>query len=146
MAALVASCLAEWNAGVVYLPGTADLIARLAGRFRLAIVSNTHKADLVHEHLGALGIAAHFAAVITSVEVGQRKPHPAMYAAALDRLGATPSSSVFVGDSYAADYSGPAGVGITSFLIDPAARHDVPAARRLRSLSELPQRLGLTSA
>jgi putative hydrolase of the HAD superfamily len=143
-AAFVACYLQEWNAGVRYPPGICDLIALLAEHFKLAIVTNTHEEVLVPGHLAAMGIARHFEAVVTSVGVGYRKPHPAIYAAALARVGAVPETTVFVGDTYQADYAGPAAAGIRSFLIDGAAQYDIPAARRLRSLSDLPQRLGLS--
>jgi putative hydrolase of the HAD superfamily len=142
-AAMVKSYSREWNTGVRYPPGIAGLIDVLAGRFRLAIVSNTHKADDVRGHLDAMGISHQFAAVVTSVEVGYRKPHPAIYAAALSRLEVSPANAVFVGDTYTADYTGPIAEGIAAFLIDGAEQHDVPVARRLRSLSELPARLGV---
>jgi putative hydrolase of the HAD superfamily len=95
----------------------------------------------VPAHLAALRIDQHLAAVVTSVEVGWRKPHPAIYAAALSRLDADPAAAAFVGDTYDADYAGPAAAGMTAFLIDPGRRHDIPADRRLGSLADLPARL-----
>jgi putative hydrolase of the HAD superfamily len=142
-AAMVESYLREWNTGVHYPPGIAGLIDVLAGRFQLAIVSNTHKAGDVRGHLDAMGISHQFSAVVTSIEVGYRKPHPAIYATALNWLEVSAANAVFAGDTYAADYAGPTAQGIAAFLIDGTERHDVPAARRLRSLSELPARLGI---
>jgi putative hydrolase of the HAD superfamily len=142
-AAMVGAYSREWNTGVRHPPGIAALIDVLADRFRLAIVSNTHEAAVVRDHLDAMGISHLFAAVVTSVEVGYRKPHPAIYAAALGQLETTAAHAVFVGDTYTADYVGPTAEGITAFLIDGAERHDVPAARRLRTLSELPAKLGV---
>jgi putative hydrolase of the HAD superfamily len=141
-AAFVDEYVREWNTAVVYPPGVAELVAALANRFRLAVVTNTHKADLVPGHLSAMGIAHHFDAVVTSVEVGWRKPHPAIYAEALLRLGATAGNVVFAGDSYAADYLGPAAAGLTAFLIDPGEQHTIPPERRLRSLHDLAVHLG----
>lgn len=139
--ALACAYIREWNTAVVYPPGMPELVAVLADRFRLAVVTNTHQQDLVPDHLAAMGIACHIDAVITSVEVGWRKPHPAIYAEALDRLGITAARAVFAGDTYSADYAGPATAGMTAFLIDPARRHDIPPSHRLRSLADLPGRL-----
>jgi putative hydrolase of the HAD superfamily len=58
----------------------------LAYRFRLAVVNNTHQADLLPAHLSAMGIAHRFDTFVTSVEVGWRKPRPAIYATALRRF------------------------------------------------------------
>jgi putative hydrolase of the HAD superfamily len=115
--------------------------AGLARHYRLAVVTNTHQAGLVPAHLAAMGIDCHLAAVVTSVEVGWRKPHPASYAAALRQLGADPAAAAFAGDTYDADYAGPLAAGMTAFLIDPGARHDIPAGHRLGSLADLPARL-----
>ncbi len=141
--AFVRAYLSEWNTGVVYPEYAGPLVGTLAERFRLAVVTNTHQADLVPRHLAAMRIAHHFDAVVTSVEVGWRKPHPAIYAEALRRLGVTAANAVFVGDSYVADYAGPFAAGLTAFLIDPAEAHTIPSARRLRSLRDLPGRLGI---
>jgi putative hydrolase of the HAD superfamily len=88
-------------------------------------------------------IADRFETVITSIEVGRRKPHPVIFTEALTRLGVTAASAVFVGDTYVADYTGPQALGLTAYLIDPGRQHDLPAGRRLRSLADLPQRLGV---
>lgn len=142
--AFVEAYVREWNTGVVYPLGIMELVGTLADRFRLAVVTNTHKADLVPRHLAAMGIAHHFDTVVTSIEVGWRKPHPAIYATALLRLGITAGNAVFVGDSYAADYAGPVAAGLTAFLIDPDEKHGVPPDRRLRSLFDLPHAWRLT--
>jgi putative hydrolase of the HAD superfamily len=141
--AFVNSYLREWNTGVVYPSTTANIVSRLADYFRLAVVTNTHQLDLVPNHLVAMNIAKYFATVVTSVEVGWRKPHPAIYAEAFDRLRITAAEAAFVGDTYTADYAGPIAVGMAAFLIDPNQENDIPAEGRLRSLSELPDRLRL---
>jgi putative hydrolase of the HAD superfamily len=133
--------MAEWQTGVAELPGLRALLTDLSTRHRLAVVSNTHSPTMVPGFLAAWGVAGLFDTVVLSVEVGRRKPHPLVYATALDRLGISPAEAVFVGDSYDADYTGPSALGIPALLIDPAARHDVPAARRLASIFELPGRL-----
>lgn len=138
--------VSEWNTGVVYPAAVIGVVESLAERFRLAVVTNTHKADLVPCHLAAMRIAGYFETVVTSVEVGRRKPHPAIFHEALRRLGVAAGSAVFVGDTYLPDYVGPEAVGITAFLIDPRREHDVPAKRRLRSLEDLVTRLDPATA
>ncbi|MGP4095195.1 HAD family hydrolase [Nonomuraea sp. KM90] len=137
--------VAEWNTGVHYLPGLSGLVEELSAGHRLAVVSNTHLATLVPGHLAAMGLLESFDAVITSVEVGWRKPHPEIYATALDVLGIEASSAVFVGDTYGPDFAGPERCGMAAYLIDPHRRAAVPEERRLGSVFDLPDRL-LTSA
>jgi putative hydrolase of the HAD superfamily len=133
----VAVFIADWNAGVRYPAGVPELLTDLAARYRLAVVSNTHEPDLVPDHLAAMGVAGLFDAVVTSVEVGRRKPHPAVYAAALDRLGVTAAEAVFVGDSVGPDFTGPTAAGMRAYLIDPAGAAPVPDDRRLGSVLDL---------
>jgi putative hydrolase of the HAD superfamily len=92
-----------------------------------------------------MGIAGHISEVVTSVDVGWRKPHPKIYAEALRRLGSTAREALFVGDTYLADYAGPRAVGIDALLIDPACQHDIPAGHRLAARSDLPVRLGIAA-
>ena len=122
-AALVRTYIGEWNTAVAYPPAVPTIVSALAGRYRLAVVTNTHQPDLVPDHLAAMGIAHHIDAVITSVEVGWRKPHPVIYAEALHRLDITAASAVFAGDTYSADYAGPVAAGMTAFLIEIGRAH-----------------------
>jgi putative hydrolase of the HAD superfamily len=140
---LATTHLAEWSTGVSYPADMAATVRALASRYTLAVVSNTIDTELVPAHLGAMGIAGHFDTVVLSVEVGWRKPHPAIYSEALRRLRVDPASAVFAGDTYEADYAGPVRSGLTAFLIDPDGRHDIPASQRLQTLADLPTRLGL---
>ncbi len=135
----VAVYLDEWSTGVSDIDGLAAMLEDLGRTYRLAVVTNTHAPDLVPGHLRRMGLDGAFDAVITSVEVGRRKPHPAIYAAALERLGVEPAGCVFVGDTLAPDYLGPRAAGMAARLIDPAGHHAdaVPAADRLMSVLDL---------
>jgi putative hydrolase of the HAD superfamily len=137
----VAEYIREWNAGVAYPAAAVECVRELAGDYRLAVVTNTHQADLVPDHLESMGLRDHFDAVITSVEVGWRKPRPEIFAATLDTLGIDAAAAVFVGDTYTPDFVGPDRAGIAAFLIDPHRRAPVPDERRLDSIADLPARL-----
>jgi putative hydrolase of the HAD superfamily len=130
--------LGEWQAGVTALPGLPALLRTLRGRHRLAIVSNTHSPAMIPDYLASWGVAGLFDTVVLSVGVGKRKPHPLIYRTALELLDCAPADAVFVGDSYVADYAGPAALGIAALLIDPAGTADVPPARRITSVFDLP--------
>lgn len=138
---LVTTYLAEWNTGVTPIAGVAEVLAHLAHDHRLAVVTNTHHPSLVPDHLDALGVSPHIEVVITSVEVGWRKPHPTIYRAALEAMQADLTTSTFVGDTRIPDYDGPRAMGMHALLIDPGRNHDVPEAHRLDSVLDLPERL-----
>jgi putative hydrolase of the HAD superfamily len=92
------------------LPGARGGLEHLrAHGLALAVVSNWDVG--LHDHLDALGLAPYFATVVTSAEVGAEKPDPAIFHAALDRLGVTPERSLHVGD-HAVDEDGAAGAGM----------------------------------
>ena len=93
----------------------------LASDFRLGVLTNTHAVQLVLDHLTAMGEMASLDAVVTSVELGWRKPHPSTYRAALAALGTTAADTVFVGDTRDADYDGPRAVSMQHSSSIPSA-------------------------
>lgn len=74
-----------------------ELIDRLRGRYRTAVLSNAdntlrHRLREVHriDHL--------FDDIVCSADVGMAKPDPRVYALASERLGLAPSECVFIDD------------------------------------------------
>ena len=134
--------LEEWSLGVAPIAGVGAMLEALASRCTLALVSNTHHAPLVHGLLRRVGLAGSFAAVVTSVEHGRRKPCRTIYEHALALTGGVPGDALFVGDSFGPDYVGPRAVGIRALLIDPEGLAPVPAAHRLAGVLELGERVG----
>lgn len=130
---LVTEYLDAWTAGIRLADGAAACLADLGRDHTLAVVSNTHDADLVPRMLRRFGIADHFADVFTSVELGWRKPHPQIFDAVLARHGIPASQVAFVGDNWIADVAGPQAVGMRAFYVGAASEGRVPV-----SLTELP--------
>jgi putative hydrolase of the HAD superfamily len=90
--------------------------ARSAG-LRLAVVSNF---DLrLHGILAGHGL--HFDEVITSADACARKPDPANFHMAFERLGVQSHEVLHAGDSPVADVKGAAAVGIDAFLVERPA-------------------------
>lgn len=139
---LAETYMAEWNQGVVDIPGVREMLEALSGVVTLAVVTNTHSPRLVPDHLTRLGVDHLISDVITSVEVGWRKPHEAIYREALDRVGATATESVFVGDTLDADLTGPRALGMQALLIDPDRAHPIEPGHRLAHILDLPRALG----
>jgi phosphoglycolate phosphatase len=67
--------------------------------------------------LATLGLTERFAAVVGGDAVARRKPHPDHLQAVLDRLGATPSTSIMIGDSRN-DLEAARGCGMRCILVD----------------------------
>jgi putative hydrolase of the HAD superfamily len=75
--------------------------------------------------------------VLTSAEVGARKPAPAMFEQALALTGATASQAIHVGDSLEEDVAGARAAGIEPVLVRRDGLDPVFGVRTISSLSEL---------
>ena len=133
--------VSEWNKGVRYVDGVADLLRRLEPRFTLSIITNTHDPDLVPSHLQRMDVAHLFKEVVTSVEFGIRKPAPEIFDHTLGLLGASTENCIYVGDNYAADFVGARSAGIRPLLIDPMDKAPIESEDRLVSIFEIEERL-----
>jgi putative hydrolase of the HAD superfamily len=107
---------------------------RLARAGVAALVVSNHLWELP-EIVRALGLGAKLEGVLTSARVGYRKPHPAIYAAALRLAGCDPSEVLFVGDNPESDVDGPRAAGMCAVLLDRAGTHE--GADVIRSLMEI---------
>ncbi|HZP43286.1 MAG TPA: HAD-IA family hydrolase [Candidatus Binatia bacterium] len=118
-------------------PDVAPALAALRARgLRLAIVSNfdTRLLRLVD----GLGLARLVDDVVPSTQAGAAKPDPAIFRAALARLGARPAAALHVGDHAAVDVAGARAAGMHAALLARGAEAGTPGVPRLASLAELP--------
>ena len=97
---------------------THALLDALRGRgLRLGLVSNAFDPGwLLHEDLARMGLEQRLDVAVFSSEVGKRKPHPAIFETALERLGVEPERALFVGDRRYEDVRGSKEVGMTAVL------------------------------
>jgi putative hydrolase of the HAD superfamily len=101
------------------VPGATESLRALRSRgLELAAVTNWDVT--VHERLSDLGLAPFFSHVVTSAEVGARKPDPAPFRRALDLLGVASERALHIGDDEA-DREGAAAAGMR-FAIAPLER------------------------
>ena len=82
--------------GTVY-PGIATLLARLGGRYPMAVVTNK-PTPLARAVLDAAGLLGHFAQVHGADAPAQRKPAPLLIQQAARRFGVSAASVLMVGD------------------------------------------------
>jgi putative hydrolase of the HAD superfamily len=114
-------------------PEVSDALARLrAGGARLAVVSNWDVS--LHDVLERTGLRPLVDAVVISAELGAAKPDPAIFRAALERLGAAAGDAVHVGDSVEHDVAGARAAGIEAVLV---ARDGGPAPPGVRVVTSL---------
>ena len=103
---------------------------------RTAAISNTEDGRL-EELMRLVGLADRFDFLLDSFVVGLRKPDPAIFHLALERLGLEPAEAVYVGDSYGHDALPALAVGLGAVLVDPLDLHPESVCPRVRSLGEL---------
>ena len=81
--------------------------------FQLGIVTNrAFGGERFRTDLRSAGLDIGWDAVAVSVEVGYLKPHPALFEAALEQLGAAPAEVLMVGNSLAEDIAGAQALGM----------------------------------
>ena len=117
------------------LPGTRDALERLRRDYAIAVISNADgKIDAVLQRCGILDC---FASITDSGNVGQEKPHPAIFEAALREMKAQPAESLYVGDVYSVDYVGARNAGMQALLFDVAGAYREREFPRVESLADL---------
>ena len=107
---------------------------------RIGLISNTQRClTSFQSHFELEGLIA---GTVSSFEHGFMKPHPSIFTAALNRVGARPDEAVMVGDSIRQDIEGALRAGLRAILLHrgetpPPRAHElgVPV---IKSLSELP--------
>ena len=117
-------------------PEVPGVLARLrASGARLAVVSNWDVS--LHDVLERTGLRPLVDVVVISAELGVAKPDPAIFRAALDRLGAGPDDALHVGDSLEHDVAGARAAGLEAVLVARNGPTAPEGVRAVRSLAEL---------
>lgn len=132
LARLVGDYLDAWSRDITLAAGALETLSALSNTHQLAIVSNTHHPTLVQGIAERLGIGHYFPHIVTSIEVGWRKPDPRIFEHAFSLTGAKPAEVMFVGDNWEADIEGPARIGMSTWYVGVSA-----PGRVRRSLAEL---------
>lgn len=122
------SQIKKFESNVRPLPGVASTIVQLYGQnIPLVILSNTQcTACELQQRLRFMGLADRFCAVLTSRDLGVRKPDSASYQAALQHLKLQADEVAYVGKS-SEEIQGAAKLGLTTIAInhEPGTRADV---------------------
>jgi putative hydrolase of the HAD superfamily len=120
-----------------------DVLQELsAAGLRIGLISNSHRClASFQSHFELQGLIT---ATVSSSEHGFMKPHPSIFAAALQLVDVAPSDAVMVGDSLRHDVEGAMRVGMHGILLhrgeaEPARAGElgVPVIRSLRELPRL---------
>ncbi|MGH2756740.1 MAG: HAD family hydrolase [Actinomycetota bacterium] len=106
--------------GAALFPDAAQLLRTVADLgLRTIIVSNTawRDAEDYRRDFEFFGVSNHIHSIVTSLDVGFRKPHPSMFRAAFEASGCDPSECVVIGDSEEKDIAPAVAHGMRSILV-----------------------------
>ena len=104
------------------LPGAAALLQEIhALGLRTIIASNTYwrDANSYWDDFRVLGLAEHIDGIVTSVDAGHLKPHPAVFEMAMRAAGATPDRCVVIGNREENDIEPALALGMRAILVHP---------------------------
>lgn len=119
----------------VVRPGTREFLARLHGRYRMGVISNSDGS--IGKLIAEMGLADCFDSITDSHLCGCEKPDPRIFQAALATLSSTAETSLYVGDIYSVDYVGATNAGLSALLMDPAGTYAGTDYARVSSLAEV---------
>ena len=138
--------LAQTNAHFRLLPDAREVVAYLARKYALTVVSNGF-AEVQHYKLEKSGLLPYFRHVVLSEEVGALRPGARIFevAMALNRRelpSLEKEEVVMVGDSWGSDIEGAMNAGIDAIWIssepsEQALPEGVQAVRRLREVMDV---------
>jgi HAD superfamily hydrolase (TIGR01549 family) len=103
--------------GAMPLPEVTEVVKALAGRVRLAIISNTRSHQLIEGIVTRFGVRDYFDPFLTSAGFGYRKPSPRLFKAVLDAWGFAPDEVAMIGDSLRKDVMGAKAVGMRAIWL-----------------------------
>ena len=95
---VVRRMLSRYRDDLPLIDGAVDAVRRLATQFTLGVASSSNR-PLIEAVLERAGVAALFAATVSSEEVARGKPAPDVYLEAARRLDVTPASCAAIEDS-----------------------------------------------
>ena len=104
------------------LPGAPELLAEIhALGLRTVIASNTYwrDSDSYWEDFRLLGMADHIDAIVTSVDAGHLKPHPAVFEMAMRVAGVPAGRCVVIGNREENDIEPALALGMKTILVHP---------------------------
>jgi putative hydrolase of the HAD superfamily len=124
------------------MPGAAEVVAALSEKYPLHIITNGFPESQVVK-MECSGLKPFFKTVTTSEEVGAYKPAGVVFEAALQAAGASPESSILIGDGWEADVLGAAAAGMDQVyynperVLPPTAYRPTHEVNHLRSLLDI---------
>jgi HAD superfamily hydrolase (TIGR01509 family) len=119
-AAVRAALCVPASEGAELFPGAAELLQELrALGLKIVLVSNTawRDAEAYWQDFEYFGVAEYIDEIVTSLDLKVRKPHAAIFRAAIELAGCRAEECVFIGDSEEKDIVPAVDFGMRSILV-----------------------------
>ncbi len=124
--------LSNYNA---LIEGTIAILDYLKPKYKMHIITNGFE-EIQDKKMTKSGLAPYFETVITSEQVGVKKPNPKIFSFALETCKAGASESIMIGDNYEADVMGAIDFGIEAIFCN---FNKQPSAQNIKSVTNLMQ-------
>ena len=113
--------------------GTHEILEHLFVHYKLHIITNGFN-EVQYKKIENSGLNKYFDQIITSEEVGVKKPNPLIFNYALEKVNAQPNESVMIGDNWEADIMGAKNVGFDVIFFN---YHEQPVSENIKSVTAL---------
>ena len=118
-------------------PDTIEVLAYLANKYTMHIITNGFE-KVQHIKLKHSNLEKYFDKVITSEQVGVKKPNPKIFEFALEQANASAEESIMIGDDLPVDILGADDVGMQGVYFNPhKLAHKQDVVHEIFSLNEL---------
>lgn len=125
-------------AGAVVCPNDrVQVLRRLAGRFRLGLLSNFDDGPTARGILDEYDLAPHFDTIVISADAGLRKPSRELFEQACRQMSMEPADCLYVGDTWREDIEGATSAGLSAVWITSQDVAEPPALGRIADVGEL---------
>lgn len=118
--------------------GTKEMLDWFRERgFKLGVISNAE--GQIRRLIEHAGLGDRFDVIVDSGVVGFVKPDERIFKHAMERMNASPDSSIHVGDIFDIDVVGAKKAGLTPILVDPNELHEKPECITVKRAVDLPK-------
>ena len=118
-------------------PFTHEVLSYLKNKYTLHIITNGFE-EVQHIKLAAADLKQYFDIVVTSEEVGVKKPNSKIFEFALEQANAKAEQSIMIGDDLAVDVLGAEKAGMQGIYFNPnKEEHKEEVVHEIFCLSEL---------
>jgi len=127
-----------WEYAKVSLyPDAQEMLPRLKEKgLKIGLVTNGLQSD-TNQILPKVGLQGFFDVVVAVDTLRKMKPDAEVFRYALEKMKATPSEAIFVGDEMETDYNGAQTCGLNVFLVDRDGKFQDKSVNRISSLKDL---------